>query len=75
MASANDKEANFSSAETCLPNFLAASCLYNRGNEEADKQGSSTGGGMENSRQGSDSGLENDQEPIILENGKKCAIM
>ena len=33
MASANDKEANFSSAETCLPNFLAASCLYNRGSE------------------------------------------
>jgi len=74
MASANDQTEKFSCAETISANIIITSSTFNNnhGKEgEADGRCGMTGGSMDNTRQGT----ENDEDQLLLENGKKCCIM
>lgn len=76
MASANDQTEKFSCAETISANIIITSSTFNNnhgiGKEgEADGRFGMTGGSMENTRQAT----ENDEDQLLLENGKKCCIM
>jgi len=78
MASANDQTEKFSCAETISANIIITSSTFNNnhGKEgEADGRFGMTGGSMENTRQATNLITENDEDQLLLENGKKCCIM